>query len=100
MKYQSNLEKRRKAVALSYVEKQMEAPSVRAKGSGTIAEKIISEAKEHGIPIQEDPSLVEVLSQLNLNEKIPEELYQAVAEVFAFVYQVDKQSKVTNRNKE
>jgi flagellar biosynthesis protein len=56
-----------------------------------LAEKIIETAKEHQVPIQEDASLVEMLSKLQINETIPEELYQVVAEVFAFVYRVEKQ---------
>lgn len=79
-----------KAVALRYDSEFHEAPIVNAKGEGKVAEKIITKAKEHGIPIQQDATLVELLSQLQINETIPEELYQAVAEVFAFVYQLDK----------
>ncbi len=83
---------RRTAVALGYDAGSMDAPKVMAKGKGLVAEQIIEKAKDHDIPIQEDPSLVEVLSQLELNERIPEELYQAVAEVFSFVYHLDKQA--------
>lgn len=83
---------RRSAVALGYNAGSMDAPKVMAKGKGLLAEQIIEKAKDHDIPIQEDPSLVEVLSQLELNERIPEELYQAVAEVFSFVYHLDKQA--------
>ncbi len=43
------------------------------------------------MPIYEDPNLVQLLGQLDLNESIPEELYQAVAEVFAFIYHLDQQ---------
>ncbi|MCQ6274078.1 EscU/YscU/HrcU family type III secretion system export apparatus switch protein [Bacillus sp. V3B] len=85
-------EKRKEAVALNYDEKQMNAPTVVAKGKGLIADKILSEAKEHHVPIQEDPSLVELLGKLNINDRIPDELYQAVAEVFAFIYRADKQA--------
>lgn len=83
---------RKSAVALGYHAGSMDAPKVMAKGKGLVAEQIIENAKNHDIPIQEDPSLVEVLSQLELNERIPEELYQAVAEVFSFVYHLDKQA--------
>lgn len=86
-------EQRKAAVALTYNEKIAAAPIVAAKGKGFIAEKIIAEAKEHQVPIQEDPTLVELLGKLNINEKIPEELYQAVAEVFAFIYRTDKDAK-------
>jgi flagellar biosynthesis protein len=81
---------RKEAVALTYKQNIENAPVVIAKGKGLIAENLIKKAHEHQIPIQEDPSLVSLLSQLDINESIPEELYQAVAEVFAFIYRVDK----------
>lgn len=83
-------EKRRQAVALSYDKHKQDAPVVVAKGGGLIADALIAKAKEHGVPIQEDPSLVALLSKLNIQEKIPEDLYQAVAEVFAFIYRLDQ----------
>lgn len=86
-------EDRRKAAALSYDKVKDSVPKMKAIGVGLTAENIIQKANEHHIPIIEDPSLVEMLSQLNLNESIPEELYQAVAEVFAFIYRLDKKSK-------
>lgn len=85
-----NDEKRTEAVALSFNPTESDAPKVLAKGKGLVAENILSKAKENDIPIQEDPNLVQLLGQLNVNESIPEELYQAVAEVFAFIYQLDK----------
>lgn len=85
-----NNEKRTEAVALSFNPTESDAPKVLAKGKGLVAENILSKAKENDIPIQEDPNLVQLLGQLNVNESIPEELYQAVAEVFAFIYQLDK----------
>lgn len=84
---------RKEAVALRYRADANEAPIVLAKGKGLIADNILAKAKENRIPIQEDPSLVQLLGQLNLNESIPEELYGAVAEVFAFIYRVDRSSK-------
>lgn len=90
---EKQIEQRRAAIALSYDEKSADAPVIVAKGKGLIADKIIAEAKEHQVPIQEDPTLVELLGKLNINEKIPEELYQAVAEVFAFIYRTDKEAK-------
>lgn len=84
---------RKSAVALRYNEKEAEAPRVIAKGQGLVADKIVEQAKENGIPIQEDPSLVQVLAGLELNEQIPPELYQVVAELLAFVYQTDRRSR-------
>ncbi|WP_044893785.1 FlhB-like flagellar biosynthesis protein [Bacillus alveayuensis] len=83
-------EKVKQAIALTYRPDKDEAPIVTAKGKGYVAEKIIEMAKEHQVPIQEDASLVELLSKLRINETIPEELYQVVAEIFAFVYRVEK----------
>lgn len=87
-----NEEAKRKAVALSYKRGVDEAPVVMAKGRGYTADKIIEAAKGHQIPIQEDETLVELLSRLQLNEMIPEELYAAVGEIFAFIYRMDKQA--------
>lgn len=86
-------EKRREAVALSYQSEQATAPKVVAKGKGFIADNILEKAKDHDVPVQQDASLVELLSELNINEQIPEELYHVVAEVFAFIYKSDQQFK-------
>ena len=61
-----------------------------AKGKGLVAEKIISLAHENNIPVQQDPDLVEVLSQVDINQDIPPTVYQVVAELLAFVYQMNK----------
>ncbi|HLS09500.1 EscU/YscU/HrcU family type III secretion system export apparatus switch protein [Lentibacillus sp.] len=83
-------DKRQKAAAMRYDQEREHAPKVTATGKGLRAEAIIQKAKENGVPVQEDESLVELLAELNINETIPEELYQAVAEVFAFVYRTDQ----------
>jgi flagellar biosynthesis protein len=79
----------KKAVALKYAPDKSSAPVLIAKGKGHIAETILQKAKENGIPVQEDASLVEVLSKLNLDQEIPPELYQLVAEVLSFIYRSD-----------
>jgi flagellar biosynthesis protein len=89
--------KRKQAVALSYDISKQSAPKVVAIGEGSVAANIIEKAKEHQVPIQEDTSLVALLSQLQINEVIPEQLYSAVAEVFAFIYSVDRQHSKTVR---
>lgn len=86
------MDKRKKAAALTYDKLSQEAPRISAIGKGIVAEKIIEKAKEHDVPIVEDPTLVELLSELDINETIPEELYEAVAEVFAFIYRLDQQN--------
>jgi len=71
------------AVALHYDKKG--APRVVAKGRGTLGEKIVEIAKEHGVPIQENEVLAGALSHVELDDEIPAELYKAVAEVLIFV---------------
>jgi flagellar biosynthesis protein len=75
--------KPRIAVALLYEEPS--APRVVASGQGWIGEKIIETAKEHGVPIEEDPVLAQALSTIEIDEEIPEALYRAVAEVLSFL---------------
>lgn len=82
--------KRRQATAVTYNQELDYAPKISAQGKGHIAENIIHTAQEKGVPILEDPTLVELLSQLNINDTIPPELFEAVAEVFAFIYHVDQ----------
>jgi len=79
-----------KAVAILYDENTSSAPKVIASGKGLIAEKIIATAKEAGIHIQEDANLVELLSKVPIGEEIPAALYQTIAEVLAFVYQMNE----------
>jgi len=76
----------KKVVALSYDDAT--APTLSAKGTGQFAEEIIALAKEHDIPIHEEPDLVGLLARLKLGEEIPRELYVAVAEIIAFAYMV------------
>ena len=89
-------EKSRLAAALKYDPQKHEAPLVTAKGRGIIAEKIISLARKNGIPIKEDPSLVQILSKLNIDEQIPPVLYKAVAEILAFVYALNEKRRGEN----
>jgi len=76
-----------KAAALKY-RRGDSAPSLVAKGRGLVAEKIISLARQHGVPIREDRNMVEILSTLDLYEEIPAELYKAVAEILAYIYKM------------
>lgn len=72
------------AVALHYDGET--APQVTAKGYGEIAEQIIAIAKHHDVPLEENKELVQLLSQLELGDEIPQELYLAIAEIIAFTY--------------
>jgi flagellar biosynthesis protein len=77
------------AVALSYATGDP-APRVVAKGRGLIAEEIIRRAKEHGVYVHESPELVTLLQQVDLDDKIPPQLYVVVAELLAWLYQVEQ----------
>ncbi len=86
-------EERKKAAALKYRQGVDAAPKVVATGRGWLAERIISLAREHGVPIHEDKALVEILSTLDMYEETPPELYRAVAEVLAFIYKMNGRCK-------
>ena len=84
---------RKKAVALRYNPAEDPAPRVVGKGQGVIAERIMEIAREHDIPIHEDPDLVELLAALELGQLIPEEMYAALAEILAFLYRLNRRAK-------
>jgi flagellar biosynthesis protein len=71
------------AVALHY--ESPGTPRVIAKGRGEVGQKIIDVAREHGVPIEENASLAGALSEVELGNEIPLELYKAVAEVLLFL---------------
>ncbi|ENZ83672.1 MULTISPECIES: EscU/YscU/HrcU family type III secretion system export apparatus switch protein [Caulobacter] len=75
----------RPRIAVALLHEDPGAPRVVASGQGWVGEKIIETAREHGIPIEEDPVLAQALSTLDLDEEIPEALYRAVAEVLGFL---------------
>ena len=77
------------AAALQYKASKDAVPRLVAKGKGWMAEKIIQTAREHNIPLKEDPHLVEILSTLDLYEEIPPDLYKAVAEILIFIYKMN-----------
>ncbi len=77
------------AVALHYDQKPESSPKVVATGQGELAEQIIAAAKAAGVDIVEDPDLLEVLGQVPAGTEIPAELFQAVAEILAFIYRIN-----------
>ena len=81
--------RRKKAVALKYDHDSNAAPKVVAKGAGYIAEQILSLAEENDIHVHEDPDLLNILAALDLQSEVPEHLYIAIAEILAFVYQLN-----------
>lgn len=90
---------RQRAVALQYGVSDT-APVIVASGMGHLAEKILDVAQENGVPIYEDNSLATILSQLNLGQSIPEELYRAVVEIYVYFlnFSFDHQTQSRQRN--
>ena len=82
---------KQQAVALVYEASDL-APHVVAKGRGLIAEQIIARAREHGIFVHESKELVNLLMQVDLDDHIPPALYIAIAEILAWLYQMENQA--------
>ena len=82
-----------RAVALQYDLDKGKAPKVIAAAKGKLAEEVLRIAEENRIPLYEDPILTDLLAKLEVDSEIPAELYTMVAEVLAFVYQLDKMAK-------
>lgn len=85
------------AIALRYRRADDPAPRIVAAGSGPVAERILELAREHGLPLREDPDLVEALAVLDLNALIPPELYDVIAEVLAWAYRANSSFSSTTR---
>jgi flagellar biosynthesis protein len=77
------------AVALLY--EAPHAPRVIATGRGDVGQKIIDTAREHHVPIEQNPALAEALSTIELEDEIPQELYRAVATVIGFILRASGQ---------
>ena len=65
------------------------APVIVASGMGHLAEKIVEVASDSGVPVYEDTSLATVLTQMELGREIPEELYQAVVDIYLYFLNFD-----------
>lgn len=87
------------AIAIRYDAQNMKAPEVVAKGTRIVAERIRDIAAEHNVPIVERPELARLLYKtLEVGQAIPDDLFKAVAEVLAYVYQIDRRdSKIQER---
>ena len=84
----TTVDKVREAVALAYSQADA-APRVVAKGRGQIAEQIIAKARENGVYVHESPEMVALLTQIDIDQHIPAELYLAVAELLAWLYSLE-----------
>ena len=82
------------AVALAYSQTDA-APRVVAKGRGLVAEQIIARAREHGVYVHESAELVSLLLQVDLDQRIPPQLYIAVAELLAWIYRLESGQPMT-----
>ena len=82
------------AVALAYGQTDA-APRIVAKGRGMIAAKVISSAREHGVYVHESPELVSLLMQVDLDQRIPAQLYVVVAELLAWIYRLESGQAIT-----
>lgn len=82
------------AVAIKYEEGNMEAPQVVAKGADLLAMKIKEKARESDVPIIENKPLARMIyEQVEIDKYIPQDMYQAVAEILAMVYKLDKKKR-------
>ena len=87
------------ACALKYVAEEMDSPMLIAKGTELIAKKIINIAKEHNVPVIENPPVARALFRMvEINQPIPPELYKAVAEILMFVYKMKNPTNKRPRN--
>ena len=77
------------AVALEWDEITMDAPVLTAKGADLMARRIRELAREHNVPIMENPPLARALyDKVELDSPVPPNLYAAVAQVIAFIYKL------------
>ena len=78
------------AASLKYDPERDYAPTVTAAGKGYVAEKIVEAARGAGVPVYRDKALAETLSGLRVGAMIPRELYEIVAEVLAYIINIDQ----------
>lgn len=90
--YKADDEIRKKAVALKYDVTKDSAPRVVAKGQGEMAERIVAIAREHQVAVEQDPELVNYLYAIDVFDQIPVQLYGVVAELLAFIYNLDQKA--------
>jgi flagellar biosynthesis protein len=81
-------ERHSEAVALTY-DAADGAPRVVAKGRGYLADEIIERARQAGVYVHESPELLSLLMQVDMDDRIPPQLYIAVAELLAWLYRIE-----------
>lgn len=93
MKTSDDADPKAEAVALAYTAGEA-APRVVAKGHGLIAREIIERAREAGVFVHESPEMVALLMQVDLDARIPPQLYVAIAELLAWLYRIEQGDEV------
>lgn len=83
------------AVALAYAGDDT-APKVVARGRGLVAQAIIDQAHQHGVYVHESKELVTLLMQVDLDTRIPPQLYRAVAELLVWIYRLEKRVPISD----
>lgn len=87
------------ACALKYVAEEMDSPMLIAKGTELMAKKIINIAKDHNVPVIENPPVARAVFRMcDINQPIPPELYKAIAEILLFVYKMKNPSNIRPQN--
>ena len=86
----NHLREQQAAVALGYDQSLGTAPRVLAAGFGNVAKSILSVARDHDVHIHKNTQLAPLLAKVPVGQEIPEEAYQVVAQLLAFLYQADK----------
>jgi flagellar biosynthesis protein len=89
----------KEAVAIRYDREKENAPRVIAKGKGFVAEQLLSIARRHAVPVYQNQTVTQLLMAVELDREIPPELYQAVANVLAYIYRLDGQAAGKTRPK-
>jgi len=74
------------AVAIGYDKEKNTAPVILATGKNSLAEKIIQEAEKHDIHIEQNQELAELLSIVEVNQHIPKQAYEAIAQILSYIY--------------
>ncbi|WP_246831068.1 EscU/YscU/HrcU family type III secretion system export apparatus switch protein [Nautilia sp. PV-1] len=92
MKKSTNMNK---AVALKYKAYEQNAPKVIAKGKGELARKIIEKAKLYDVPLFQNETLADMLLNVEVGEEIPPKMYQAVVDVFIWLYKLEEKAQLS-----
>jgi len=80
----------KRAAAISYDRENDEVPILAAFGEGYLADRIVSAARESGVPVVEDPDTAALFSKVSVGDEIPPAMYEVVARVLVFISEMDR----------